>query len=154
LREKNIRARVDLSENRAPDKMWAAVKKGIPLRVEMGMRELASNSLTYVVRDLGRDSKQTVTIDEFLAKVQKELDDLHSRLFEKSKNFTAQNTFDLSSVGEISEFYKSGRVGFVKVPVAILSDDKYEAVRKEYSLSSRCLPYEDQGRKVLIGKSY
>ena len=46
--------------------MWGMIKKGIPLRVEIGGREVDEGTLTHVRRDLGRDSKvQSQQVDEF-----------------------------------------------------------------------------------------
>lgn len=48
-----IRVFVDYSDNRIGDKMWGMVKKGIPLRVEIGAREVDEGTLTHVRRDVG-----------------------------------------------------------------------------------------------------
>jgi prolyl-tRNA synthetase len=45
---------LDASDARTPDKMWVAIKKGIPLRVEIGQREMEEGALTFVRRDLGK----------------------------------------------------------------------------------------------------
>lgn len=154
LKEKGVRVHVDSSDARAPDKMWGAIKRGVPIRVEIGAREMEVNSLTFVRRDLGRDSKKTVTVDEFVGQVSSVLEDIHQTLYKRAFDTSRSRVQDVKTVAEIKEFYTSGRQGYVKAPVALLQDQSYEAVKKDNSLSSRCLPFEDEGQKVLIGKSY
>jgi prolyl-tRNA synthetase len=154
LKAKNIRVHVDSSDARAPDKMWGAIKRGVPLRVEIGAREMEANSLTFVRRDLGRESKRTVTVEEFIGEVPAILDDIHQTLYKRAFDASRAKVQDVKTVAEIKEFYTSGKQGYVKAPVALLQDGAYEVVKKDNSLSSRCLPFEDEGQKVLIGKSY
>lgn len=154
LKKAGIAAKVDSRDMRAPDKMWEAVKKGIPVRVEIGQREMESNSVTFVRRDLGRDSKATVTADEFLTKVPGVLDAIHDNLLDRNRKFLKDNTFDGKTVADIAEFFGSGKIGFVRLPIEVLKDPALDKVKDEHKLSTRCMPFEDNGEKVLIAKSY
>lgn len=154
LKEKGFRVKLDGRDLRTPDKMWDAVKKGIPLRVEVGGREVENGELTHVRRDLGRESKTTVSVDEFLNGVQGILDDIHDSMLNRQRAFRDENTVDVQSVADIKDFYQSGKIGFVKVPVSLLSDSVLAEVMTEYSLSTRNMPFEDEGQKVLIAKAY
>lgn len=153
LKESGVRAKVDTSDARAPDKMWDAIKKGIPVRVEIGAREVEQNSLTFVRRDIGRDSKESCSPDEFVARISDILNQSHNYLFKRAYDFTRGRVKEAKTAAEISEFFKN-EIGFAKAPVSILTDPAYETIRKDNSLSSRCLPFEDEGQTVLIGKAY
>ena len=139
---------------RTPDKMWEAVKKGIPVRVEVGAREMEANSVTFIRRDIGKDSKKTCTVEEFKGGIQGVLDDIHNSLLERSRKFRDDNTFDGNSVADIRAFFGGGKTGFVRVPVEVLKDPELEKVKDEFKLSTRCMPFEDNGKKVLIARSY
>ncbi len=154
LKTLGIRAHIDRRDMRTPDKMWDAVKKGVPLRVEAGGREMENNEVTTVRRDLGRESKETLSVDAFIAKVQDTLDDIHNSMLERSRTFRDQYTFDGETVSDIEDFFKNEKVGLIRVPTSLLGNDELEKVMKEYSLSTRNMPFEDQGQKVLIGKAY
>lgn len=154
LKKAGFAAKVDARDMRTPDKMWEAVKKGIPVRVEIGQREMEANSVTFVRRDIGRDSKATCTVDEFMAKIQGTLDDIHNSLLSRNRKFRDDNTHDAKTVGDIRDFYTADKIGFVRLPVEILEDKALEAVKTEFKLSSRCMPFEDNGQKILIAKSY
>ena len=154
LKAAGIRAKVDDRDMRTPDKMWDAIKKGIPLRVEVGGREMEAGEVTHVRRDIGRDSKATVSADSFVKDAVGILDSIHDDMLARSRAFRDENTHDGESVGDIEAFFKAGKVGFMKVPVEVLKDDALEGVMKEYSLSTRNMPFTDDGKKVLIAKAY
>ncbi len=154
LQALGIRAKVDTSDDRAPDKMWRAIKRGIPIRVEIGERELAEGKLTFTRRDLGRESKTTCSENEFLESAQNTLDAIHEELLNRSRTRAKEMIKNVTSLAELKDIYQSNFSGFVKAPIAVLDDPDYQTIKKEYSLSARCIPFEDEGATVLIGKSY
>lgn len=154
LKKIGVVGKVDARDMRTPDKMWEAVKKGIPVRVEIGAREMENKEVTFVRRDLGKESKKTVSADSFLASIISELDAMHDNMLAKSRKFRDENTFEGQSVADIADFFGAGKQGFVKVPVSVLKDEKLAAVMTEHSLSTRNMPLADEGRTVLIAKAY
>lgn len=155
LKAKGIRAKVDDSEARTPDKMWGMVKKGVPLRVEIGGREMEENSLTHVRRDLGRDSKTSCGVDEFVEQAQGILDAIHDELLLRATAFRDENIFDVASLDELEAHFKPKKSkGFVRIDASLIDDPRYADFKKWYSLTSRCMPSSDGGAKVLVGKAY
>lgn len=154
LKAKGIRVHIDAREMRTPDKMWDAVKKGVPLRVEIGAREMQDGELTFVRRDLGKASKETVPVELFLERAERILDNIHDSMFERSKKFRESHTFEGTSVDDVDDFFAKESVGLIKVPVTLLEEAKLQEIMKKYALSTRCMPFADNGEKVLIGKAY
>ncbi|MGH1455399.1 MAG: proline--tRNA ligase [Alphaproteobacteria bacterium] len=155
LRDNNIRVSVDDREERTPNKMWDAIKKGVPLRVEIGGREVEEGTLTYIRRDIGKDSKTTCSVPEFVKSVQGVLDAMHDDLFARAKTFRDMNIVDGDDIKVVSKFFsKKSSIGFMKIPVEMLQNPILEKIMKEHSLSTRCMPFADDGKKVLIGKAY
>ena len=154
LKAKGIRVLLDTREMRTPDKMWDAIKKGIPLRVEIGGREADAEQVSCVRRDLGRESKETLSVEAFVEKAEGLLQAVHDELLSRSRKFRDDNTHEGSSVQDLKNFFGAGKIGFMKVPVTLLDDPALEAVMKEFSLSTRCMPFADGGEKVIIAKAY
>lgn len=154
LKAIGIRARVDDSDARTPDKMWAMIKKGVPLRVEIGGREMEEGTLTHIRRDVGKDSKETCSIADFIAKVPSIMDDIHNALYKRAADFMNSNIKEAASLAEMDQLYKDGHKGFVKTPVQILQDSDLERIKKDHSLTARCMPFTDNGTKVIFGKAY
>ncbi len=154
LKEQGIRAFVDERDMRTPDKMWDAIKKGIPLRVEIGAREMDSGEVTTVRRDIGRESKQTVSAESFIKDAGNILDNIHDDMLAASRKFREEHTQEVDTVADIQEYFAADKIGLVKAPIALLDDASLEAVMKKYTLSTRNMPFADEGKKVLIGKAY
>lgn len=154
LRFDGVRVLLDTSDARTPDKMWAAIKKGVPLRVEIGQREVEEGKVTFVRRDIGRDSKTTLSIEEFAVQVPRLLDSIHSDMFDEASAFLKARITSVKDLNAIRDYYKSGGEGFVKVDSKAIESDDFEPIKKEFSLTPRCLPFEDEGRAVIVGKSY
>ena len=154
LKAKGIKAKLDDRDMRTPDKMWDAIKKGIPLRVEVGGREMIERMVTHTRRDIGRDSKAAQNVDEFVGGAQGILDAIHDDMLAKSAAFRDANTVEGQSLDDVEAHFKDDKPGFVKVPVSVLEDPKLEELKKTYSLTTRNMPFADKGEKVLIAKAY
>ena len=154
LRRAGFRVHFDKSDARTPDKMWGCIKRGVPVRVEIGQREAEEGTLTYIRRDLGKDFKKTVKVEEFFATLQGELDAMQAAMLERARKFTNDNITDVKTLDEIREFYEKGGIGFVRVDSTVVDDPALEVLKKDLSLTTRCMPFADDGKKVLIGKSY
>ncbi len=155
LKNVGVRVNIDDREERTPNKMWDAIKKGVPLRVEIGAREMDEGTLTHVRRDIGRDSKETCSVDAFVGNVQNILDDIQSNLFNRAKTFYDDNITDVDTLLEIMDFFRNdANIGFVRVDSTIMDLPTFEESLKSHSLTTRCMPFADDGKKVLIGKAY
>lgn len=62
LQTKDISVQIDKSDARSSDKMWTAIKKGVPIRLEVGAREIAENQVVFTRRDLGKDGKTKISV--------------------------------------------------------------------------------------------
>jgi len=153
LKKVGVRSHVDNSEGRTPDKMWGAVKKGIPLRVEIGGREMEEGTLTHVRRDIGKDSKATVSQVDFVKDVHGVLNEIQDNLFNRAKEFMTANVTELTSLDEVHSHYEGGAIGFVKISDSVLVEPEFEKLKDKFKLTPRVLPFDEAG-KVIIGKSY
>ena len=115
---------------------------------------MQEGQVTFVRRDIGKDSKKTVSVDEFIGLFPSVLDDIHNALLSKSRSFRDANTAEGKTVGDVKDFFDAGKIGFVKVPVDVLKDAALAKVSEEHGLSARNVPFADEGKKVLIAKAY
>ena len=124
------------------------------MRVEIGEREVNNGELTLTRRDLGKESKVTLSVDAFLGQVQAILDEVHETMLARQRQFTADNTNDVKHVQDIKDFFAADGVGFTRAPISILGEESLQSVMQEHGLSTRNMPFEDEGQKVLIAKAY
>ncbi len=153
LKAQGIRVNIDDSEGRTGDKMWGMIKQGVPLRVEIGGREVDEGTLTHTRRDLGRDSKASCSVDEFAGSVQGILDAIHDELYRRAQTLRDENIKDVSGLGELEALFKDNFAGFARMDVALIEGADYERITKQHSLTSRCMPL-DAPDKVIVGKAY
>jgi prolyl-tRNA synthetase len=79
-----IEVEVDRRDIRGGDKQWEWIKKGAPLRVEIGPRDVDGNVVMVARRDRGPKDKATITRGELPAKVVELLGEIQSGLFQKA----------------------------------------------------------------------
>ena len=155
LRAHNISVHIDKSDARAADKMWAAIKKGVPVRLEVGLREIQEGQVVFTRRDLGKEGKQKVPVAQCAAAIAEALKHMHINLIDRARKRTADQIKDGSSLKDVRDFFAAEQQGGVKIDSSlIVNSPEFDALRKEFSISPRCLPFSDDGRKVIVAKSY
>ena len=154
LRAKGISVRIDTSDARSSDKMWAVIKKGVPVRIEIGAREIAEGKLSIVRRDLGKDGKVQVAAEGIADAVQAALEGMQKDMLERARQRLAGMITDVKTVAELRDFFVAGKAGGVRLDYSLVKDSaEYDAVASEFSLTARCLPL-DAPNKVIIAKAY
>lgn len=155
LRSKDISVQVDKSDARSSDKMWAAIKKGVPVRLEIGAREIEEGQLTFTRRDLGKDGKVKVSVAECAAKIAEALDAMQKDLLTKARARMDGMITDVKSLKEVRDFFAAEKTGGVKIDYSLIKDSaEFAAIKGEFAVTTRCLPFTDGGNKVILAKAY
>lgn len=147
----NVECYIDLTNKKSQDKKWEWIKKGTPIRIEIGMKELQENNIFYVER-LNLQQKNLVKFDEFISNYQNILDNMQTILFEKNKKHLFDKIVEVQNISEIPNIFKN-QTCFVLVDKVLWKNPELEKIMEEFSLSYRCLPFEFKD-KLIIGKSY
>lgn len=153
LRDAGIRVLVDTSDMRAPDKMWKWIKRGVPLRVEIGAREMADNMVTVTRRDLGKSSKQTVGAPEFVSSAADMLATIQHDMLNAVRARNASMIHNVASVAELRSALDNGTIGFFRIKYDLTTNSEFEELMEKYKISRRCLDDADPSY-VFVAKSY
>ena len=153
LRNMDIRVLVDDSDMRAPDKMWKWIKRGVPLRVEIGDREMADNTLTVTRRDLGKSSKKTIATSEFIDSVRATLEAIQHDMYDAVVARNKTMITDVASLAELESALESGKIGFFRIKYDLTTNDEFDTLIEKYKISRRCLDRKDHSF-VFVAKSY
>jgi prolyl-tRNA synthetase len=125
--------------------------KGVPVRIEVGEKELEARAVTIARRDTGE--KVTVKREEMLTTTEKILKDMQVSLLAKAKQFLADNIREAKTHDEFKEIMNSTR-GFIRA--FWCEDGVCEAkIKEETKATTRCLPLdaeEEKGACVYCGK--
>ena len=149
-----IEARVDDRDLRGGEKAWQAIKQGVPIRLEVGPRDLESDSVFMGRRDRGPREKESMGRQAFLDSVIDILDDMQTGLYERAKTFLDENIIELDDVQAFKKhFRKKGNRGFV---LAFAHDtDTYAPLLKDLKVTARCMPLskkDERGICIFTGE--
>ncbi len=137
--------------------------KGVPVRLEVGSRDMAQNVVTLVRRDSGE--KIPVPKDKLGEEIPRLLDEIQKSLYSQAKTFRDEHTLTVESYDEFKTIIKETS-GFVKCGWD--GDPKTEAaIQEETKATIRCIPFEQNvdglscvysGKpakyQVVLGKAY
>ncbi len=96
---------VETDDREIGGRAWDWIKKGIPLRVEIGPRDIAQDAVFVGRRDKGHREKESVRRNAFAKTVVATLDDIQSRLFERALRFSEQNTVRIDSKDDFHDYF-------------------------------------------------
>lgn len=143
LKEAGIRCRVDDSTRETPGwKFNHWEMRGVPVRIEIGPADAASNTCVLARRDAGKEGKHggvDTSRENIVSAVNELLDSLHSSMLHELEFFRERNTRDISSVDEMLEAIQSGM--WARGPWAGTADDE-EKLQDETGATVRCFPFD------------
>jgi prolyl-tRNA synthetase len=137
-----VRVRVDdRPEHRPGFKFNEWELKGVPLRIEIGGRDLAAGVVTVVRRDGG--AKQQIPSPRVAGAIDEMLDDVQASLFESARDELERRTLrDPSGYDEMIEYLRNA-AGFVAAPWCGRTECEVR-VKEDCSATIRCLPLNEQ----------
>ena len=147
----NCRVLIDDSYDTPQNKKWNWVRKGAPLRLEIGERDMENNSIFFVRRDKIM-KKNSLPFEEFIEKCQSILDDLQNCLLQKTKENLEKNTIRVETIEELEKLAVSN-VKFFNIPFKFFGDKELQEFMDANALSFRCIPFNESDR-VIVAKSY
>lgn len=144
---------VDKREKRGGDKNWEWIKKGVPLRMEVGPRDLESQSIMVARRDLPHKEKTQIPNDQIANEVATLLEKIQKNYYEQAQAYRDRAMEkQLTTFEELKKFFATNS-GFVLAKWC--GDDTTEKLLEELQLTIRCLPLQQsktEGRCILTGK--
>ena len=151
--DERIEVKIDDRDIRGGEKTWQYIKQGVPIRLEVGPRDLENDSVFMGRRDLEPRDKTSLKKDEFIAQVAGILDEIQNKLLERARTFRAENMVTLTNQEEFEAYFQDGDAGFAKVYAH--DDPSYEGMLKKLKVTARCIPIDqpDQtGTCIFTGK--
>ena len=137
---KFCRVKLDDSENSAGWKFAEYEMKGVPLRLEIGPRDIAQNQCVLVRRD--NREKYFVSLDELETKVPELLKMVRDGLYQSALENRERRTFVAHNLDEFIELANT-KSGFIK---SMWCGDRAceEKLKEVAGVSSRCIPFEQE----------
>lgn len=135
--QKFCRVRSDLSDQTPGWKFAQYEMKGVPLRLEIGPKDIEKNQCVLVRRDTRE--KVFVSLDELETRIPELLDQLAQNLYQQALQRRDERTYEARSMAELKTLADT-KPGFIK---AMWCGDAAceEKIKEEAGLSSRCIPF-------------
>jgi len=150
LKTKGIKSETDIRDLRPGEKYFEWEKKGIPLRIEIGPKDIANNTVVFVRRDTGEKIK--VSLDNIESEAEKILVDIQSSLFKKALDYRKEKT---KVVDTWEDFVKEIEAGNFVLAHWGGNAEEEEQVKTETGATIRCIPFdqkEESGKCIKTGK--
>ena len=134
------RVKLDDSDNSPGWKFAEYEMKGVPLRLEIGPKDIEKNQCVIVRRDSGE--KIFVSLDELETKIPELLKAVHDGLYQKAYDRRASMTFTAKDFDELKDI-ADNKPGFIK---AMWCGDRAceDKLKEEAGVTSRCIPFEQE----------
>lgn len=159
--EKPLSVFVDKREIRGGEKNWQWIKKGVPIRIEVGPRDLENRSAVVSRRDDPPSKKRTIELRELGHYVLSSMKDMQNNYFQQALAMRNQHLYrDVTTFEELKDFFTPKNSekpeihgGFVLAKWS--EDPASESLLDELKVTIRCLPLEQSGTEghcILTGK--
>ncbi len=152
-----IRVELDDRDMRGGDKKWFHVKRGVPIRLEIGPKDMAQQAAFMARRDTGQ--QQSTLVAELVQTLPKVLSEIQTNLFERALKMRQANTVDLHTLAEFRDYFKSDDEdsstvgGFANCYFE--SEESVKDVLQELKVTIRCIPLGQEpssGKCIVSGK--
>jgi prolyl-tRNA synthetase len=151
-----VEAKVDDRDRKPTEKRWQWIKRGAPLQVELGARDLEAGQVTVYARNRSPQEKEAVARAEFVSGVGARLDAMQRQYMTEARaRMAAGVRTDIGDFDSLRDFFSSEAFpsGFVRAGWA--ETEAQDERLKELGVTLRCIPLEQSGkpgRCVLSGR--
>ncbi|KIC72575.1 Proline--tRNA ligase [Neochlamydia sp. TUME1] len=152
---------IDKRDKRGGEKSWEWIKKGVPLRIEVGPRDIEKQSAIVYRRDKPHKEKLSMQIEQIPTESLRLLEEIQSALYQQAKKFRDGNIRrDIHTFDEMKSFFTPSNLDKPKIHGGFVlakwcGEEGTEKMLDELKVSIRCLPMHQsgtQGHCILTGK--
>ena len=143
---------IDDRDLRGGEKKWQHVKRGVPIRLEVGPRDIENDSVFMARRD--QPKANGIGVDELVAELPGILEQMQDGMLQRAREMQQSNTREIDNLDEFKKYFAEGSEGgfalshFVDVP-------EMEEILKPLKVTPRCIPLGDNdqpGKCIFTGK--
>ncbi|WP_108623835.1 proline--tRNA ligase [Candidatus Similichlamydia epinepheli] len=159
----SLRVLFDQKDMSGGEKKWNWIRKGVPLILEIGPKEVSSNSLRWIERTDLQKNKISISTEKFLHEAPFLLESIQKEILHRSKKRTIEGIHEVHSKEEFERFFENKNAGLA---LCYCSDELSTDLKERFHVTPRCLPLEETtcgtcifsgqsiSSRVLIGRAY
>jgi len=151
---------MDTRDMTSSERNWYWIKKGIPLRLEIGPRDIVNDSVMLARRDKEPKDKHSIKIDNLVDYVLKTLSEMQEGYYQRALNFRDKWTVDIDDKEEFYRFFNSKNEeqeisgGFANSHWCG-NQTCEEKIKDDLKVTIRCIPFEakeEEGKCIYCGE--
>jgi len=172
----SVRVEIDARDIGGGNKTWEWIKKGVPVRIEIGPRDLESGSAAVARRDKGPKEKEFLPADTLAVRIPEILAEIQQVLLDRAFAFRREHTHKIDSKEEFYAFFTPQNPNKPEIHGGFAythwngSPEVEAKIKEELKVTIRCIPEESEeypveagvcpfsgepsARRVIWGKSY
>lgn len=143
FRGEKLRVMIDDRDIRGGEKSWQHIKRGVPIRLEVGPRDVEKGCVFMGRRDKAPKDKSAPTCEEFLESAVEILDDIQRGMLAQALEFRERHTKKIDSVEEFKAFFDESGDSYVQGGFALCHWNEAaidHPLLKELKVTPRCIP--------------
>lgn len=160
-----VRVELDDRDIRGGEKTWSWVKKGVPIRIEVGPRDMEKDAVFYARRDKAVKDKISQDKTSFVSEITALLENIQNKLFQKAKAFEKSHTQTIDNKEDFEAYFANEDAGYASVGFCLDSQLEDE-LAKRLKITVRCIPNDTvsetvpciftgkDGKRVIFARSY
>ena len=160
-----VRVELDDRDIRGGEKTWSWVKKGVPIRIEVGPRDMEKDAVFYARRDKAVKDKVSQDKTSFVSEITALLENIQNKLFQKAKAFEKSHTQTIDNKEDFEAYFANEDAGYASVGFCLDSQLEDE-LAKRLKITVRCIPNDTvsetvpciftgkDGKRVIFARSY
>ncbi len=153
-----VRVSIDDRDVRGGEKNWYHIKRGVPLRLEIGPKDIAKNAVFVGRRDTGE--KSSLDRNEFVATLPKLLGEIQQNLFDRAFKLRQENTQPIDSLDDFKAYFTPANDEKPEIHGGFamchwVEDPAVDEILKDLKVTIRCIPLageQEEGACIFTGR--
>ncbi|MBF0206293.1 MAG: proline--tRNA ligase [Oligoflexia bacterium] len=147
--QSQLQVHLDTRDLRGGEKMWSWIKKGVPICIEIGPRDVDAGAVYFYRRDQQPGKKTSMPRMEFINNASAILEEMQHNFFENARKFLCANTHTFTNKDEFYTFFTPKNASQTEIhggfALAHFCGDPTveEKLKQDLNVTVRCIPFND-----------
>lgn len=147
-RDERLRVHVDMRDIAGGEKNWQWIKKGVPIRLEIGPRDIADNAVSLYRRDQAVKERHNTAVPELSLMLPTLLEEIQCGLFTRAEKYRHDHSVHIQNLKEFNAYFEEKNEGITGFAHCYAVDSpEVEQYLKPLKVSARCIPLEQDGKE-------
>ncbi len=145
-RDEKLRVQIDTRDMAGGEKNWQWIKKGVPIRLEIGPRDIAEDAVCLYRRDQDVKARLNKKVAELVEAIPEMLEEIQTGLFARAVEYRRERSVTVTSRDEFEAYFsREDNAGFAHCYA--IDSPEIEQYLKPLKVSARCIPLAQDGNE-------